>query len=142
MPHDPNLNRARSRAIRRVSPTMPTVSGVQVRGDTTPVPVTSPPTLPRDPNNENPPSPKPPTGDHNVKELSADDKEKIGVTTADDDPDKDKDGMPVSKAADSDDKDKDKDGEGKGSKAEPPGQQPQDDDDDDDGGGNGGSSSS
>jgi hypothetical protein len=49
------------------------------------------PELPRDPGNENPPTPDPPTGDHGVKELSADDTSPASGTGQPDEDDEDKD---------------------------------------------------
>ena len=51
------------------------------------------PNLPLDPNNSNPPMPDPPTGDHNVKTLSADDtKPAEGTGQPDEDDDKEERG--------------------------------------------------
>lgn len=53
--------------------------------------LTRTPTLPRDPGNEHPPMPDPPTGGHNVHELAADDTSPAGNTGQPDEDDKDKD---------------------------------------------------
>jgi hypothetical protein len=52
--------------------------------------LTRTPELPRDPGNENPPSPEPPTGDHGVKELAAGDTSSAEGTGQPDEDDKDK----------------------------------------------------
>jgi hypothetical protein len=53
--------------------------------------LTRTPELPRDPGNENPPSPEPPTGDHGVHELAAGDTSTAEGTGQPDEDDKDKD---------------------------------------------------
>ena len=55
--------------------------------------LTRTPTLPRDPGNEHPPMPDPPTGGHNVHELAADDtKPATGTGQPDEDEKKDERG--------------------------------------------------
>lgn len=65
------------------------------------------PELPRDPGNENPPNPEPPTGDHGVHELAAGDTSSAEGTGQPDEDDKDKEerARRLKREEDSDDQD-------------------------------------
>jgi hypothetical protein len=67
--------------------------------------LTRTPNLPRDPGNENPPDPDPPTGDHGVKELAAGDTSSAEGTGQPDEDDKDKDERGRLRRAEDDDQD-------------------------------------
>jgi hypothetical protein len=68
--------------------------------------LTRTPTLPRDPGNEHPPMPDPPTGGHSIKELAADDtKPASGTGQPDEDDDKDERSRKLRRAEDDSDQD-------------------------------------
>jgi hypothetical protein len=63
------------------------------------------PELPRDPGNEHPPSPDPPTGDHGVHELAAGDTSSAEGTGQPDEEDKEERARRLRREEDSDDQD-------------------------------------
>jgi hypothetical protein len=82
--------------------------------------LTRTPNLPRDPGNENPPKPDPPTGDHGVHELAASDTSSAeGTGQPDEDDDKDKEERGRLHRAEDDDQDANSQANDGGDKKDP-----------------------